>query len=177
MRKTNNFLITGHPGVGKTTVIQKTAERLSQYHPRGFFTQEIRESGVRKGFELIDLEEGRFTLAHVGFVGRHRVGKYGVDIDSFDDYLRKRDFGGEAGYLIIIDEIGKMECFSELFVRTIVRILDSDKTMIASISEKGGGIIQKIKARQDVHIVEISIRNRDSMGERIAEMIRDSQIE
>lgn len=126
---------------------------------------------------MIDLEEGRFTLAHVDFAGRHRVGRYGVDIDSFDNYLGSRNFAETAGRLIIIDEIGKMECFSELFVRMVTRILDSDKAMIATISEKGGGIIQMIKARQDVRLVEVGVRNRDSTAERIAQMIRDYQID
>jgi nucleoside-triphosphatase len=175
MCKTRNILITGHPGVGKTTVIRETARLLSKFHPRGFYTKEIRVSGVRRGFQLIDLEEGRFTLAHVDFAGGHRVGKYGVDIKSFEDYLRSQDFGQTAGQLVIIDEIGKMECFSELFVRTVVKVLDSDKAVIATISEKGGGIIQMIKARRDVHLIEVGVRNRDSMAERIAEMIRDYQ--
>jgi Cdc6-like AAA superfamily ATPase len=51
-----NLLITGLPGVGKTTLIRKLSEELKDLHPAGFYTQEIREEGVRKGFELISLD-------------------------------------------------------------------------------------------------------------------------
>jgi nucleoside-triphosphatase len=171
MIHTKNILITGRPGIGKTTLIQKLAGRLRDRRPRGFYTEEIRQAGVRKGFRLVDLEDGRLILAHVDFASRQRVGKYGVDVQSFDDYLRIRDFAGSAGRLVIIDEIGKMECFSELFVRMIVDILDSDKTIIATIAEKGGGVIQQVRNRDDVHLIKIDTGNRDSMVDLIVHML------
>ncbi len=51
-----NLLVTGLPGVGKTTLIKKLSEALKDFHPVGFYTEEIRERGERKGFELISLE-------------------------------------------------------------------------------------------------------------------------
>lgn len=54
-----NILITGMPGVGKTTLIKRLSEELKDYHPVGFYTAEIREEGVRKGFELIGLDGRR----------------------------------------------------------------------------------------------------------------------
>ena len=38
-----NILITGLPGVGKTTLIKKLAEVLNDLNPIGFYTAEIRE--------------------------------------------------------------------------------------------------------------------------------------
>jgi nucleoside-triphosphatase len=166
-----NILITGRPGVGKTTLIRKLAESLQNYDVRGFYTREIRVAGTRRGFELVDLSGDRFTLAHVDIGGRYRVGKYGVDIKAFDDYLRARDFGRGLGRLIIIDEIGKMECFSALFVQMITDILNSDRIVIATIAASGGGIIQQIKSRRDVRLIEIDPSNRDSAAARIARMI------
>jgi len=52
---TRHILLTGRPGVGKTTVIKQLADLLVADHPDGSFTQEIREDGIRKGFELITL--------------------------------------------------------------------------------------------------------------------------
>ncbi|MCL4246135.1 MAG: hypothetical protein KJ002_13565, partial [Candidatus Dadabacteria bacterium] len=36
-----NFLISGLPGIGKTTLVKKLAARLSPYNPQGFYTEEI----------------------------------------------------------------------------------------------------------------------------------------
>ncbi len=44
-----NLLITGLPGIGKTTLIKKLSEELKVLHPAGFYTEEIREEGQRKG--------------------------------------------------------------------------------------------------------------------------------
>ncbi len=45
-----NILITGPPRVGKTTLIKRLFEELTHHHPVGFYTEEIREGGIRKGF-------------------------------------------------------------------------------------------------------------------------------
>lgn len=58
-----HILLTGLPGVGKTTLIKQLADLLVAHHPHGFFTQEIREDGIRKGFALITLGN-RSTLAN-----------------------------------------------------------------------------------------------------------------
>jgi nucleoside-triphosphatase len=73
-----NFLVTGIPGVGKTTLIRNVCKRLASSHPEGFYTEEIRESGVREGFALVSLDGKRSVLSQVNVKSRHRVGKYGV---------------------------------------------------------------------------------------------------
>lgn len=45
-------LVTGKPGVGKTTLIQKIIERMRSVNIAGFCTAEIRSMGSRLGFEL-----------------------------------------------------------------------------------------------------------------------------
>ncbi len=46
------LLITGPPGVGKTTVIRSLAERLKDRRLGGFYTAELREGRERRGFRL-----------------------------------------------------------------------------------------------------------------------------
>ena len=74
----NNILITGLPGIGKTTLIKKLSEELRNFHPVGFYTAEIREEGIRNGFELISLDGRKGLLSHIDIKSPYRVGKYKI---------------------------------------------------------------------------------------------------
>jgi nucleoside-triphosphatase len=52
-----NILITGPPGIGKTTLIRNIAAGCAEYKPAGFYTAEIRRSGIRQGFELVSFSK------------------------------------------------------------------------------------------------------------------------
>jgi len=169
--KKKNILITGLPGVGKTTLMIKLSQELKNFHPAGFFTTEIREEGVRKGFELISLDGRKGLLSHIHIKSPHRVGKYKVDIRGFEDFLDSIPFLEPKTGLLMIDEIGKMECLSDRFKKVLKEILESDKLLIATIAWKGGGLIEEIKKRSDVKLFDISPGNRDSL---LSEILKES---
>jgi nucleoside-triphosphatase len=168
-----NILITGFPGTGKTTLLRKVAEELKPLHPAGFLTSEIREDNIRKGFELWSLNGRKGLLAHVDFTTSYRVGKYKVDVEGFEAFLQANLLLGTSADLIIIDEIGKMECFSELFKHLVTRVLDSEKVVLASIALKGGGFIERIKKRDDIRLVELIESRRETLIREIVEEIKD----
>jgi nucleoside-triphosphatase len=169
--KKKNILITGLPGVGKTTLIKKLSEELKHFHPVGFYTEEIREGGERKGFELISLEGKRGLLSHKEINSPYRVGQYGVDIKGFEDFLGTISFFNPSAHLIMIDEIGKMECYSEKFKKLLTEILDSEKWVMATLALKGSGLIAEIKGRKDIKLFEIKQSNRDSLFSEILKEI------
>jgi len=158
-----NILITGIPGVGKTTLIRNLITRLEGFHLAGFFTEEIREKGERKGFALAGLDGKRSLLSHVSFKSRFRVSKYGVDVAGFEKFLDVQGFLNRETDLVLIDEIGKMECFSEKFLSLVTTILDSKTPVVATVSRRGGGLISEAKARTDVILMEVTLENRKSM--------------
>lgn len=158
-----NILITGLPGVGKTTLIKQIAEELRLFNPVGFYTTEIREKGVRKGFELISLNGRKGILSHIDIKSPYRVGKYRVDVRGFEEFINDIPFLNYATSLIIIDEIGKMECMSEKFCRLIEELLNSNRVVIAIIALKSSGIIEGIKRRDDVKLFEITEKNRGEL--------------
>jgi nucleoside-triphosphatase len=158
-----NILVSGLPGVGKTTLVRKLVEELKQFRPVGFYTEEIREEGTRKGFKLNSLDGRKGLLSHTDIQSPRRVGKYKVDVKGFEAFLGSVPLLHPSTRLIVIDEIGKMECFSDQFKSLLKEILDSEKWVIATIALKGSGIIEAIKKRKDVKVFEITQRNRDSL--------------
>jgi nucleoside-triphosphatase len=168
-----NILITGLPGVGKTTVVIRLAEALRDFHPAGFYTSEIREASARQGFELVGFDGKRSLLSHVTVKSPYRVGRYGVDVKGFEDFLGALDFAGRESGLVIIDEIGKMECYSERFTRLVKDLLDSGKPMIATIAQKGSGFISGVKKRGDVDIFELTPGNRTTLAGELANYVKD----
>jgi nucleoside-triphosphatase len=168
-----NLLITGLPGVGKTTLVKKLSEALKSFHPAGFYTEEIRERGERKGFELISLEGEKALFSHKDIRSPYQVGQYKVDIKGFEEFLDSIAFFNPFSSLIIIDEIGKMECLSDQFKRLLKEILDSGKWVIATIALKGSGLIAEVKERKDVMLFEITRKNRDSL---FSEILKEVEI-
>jgi nucleoside-triphosphatase len=161
--KRKSILITGLPGVGKTTLIRKIFETLKNLHPAGFYTEEIREEDIRKGFELISLDGRRGLLAHTGIRSLCRVGKYKVDVKGFENFLDSIPFLNPNTHLMMIDEIGKMECLSDQFKKLLKELLDSEKRVIATIALKGSGLIEEIKKRHDIKLFELTKSNRDTL--------------
>jgi nucleoside-triphosphatase len=168
-----SVLVTGLPGIGKTTLIKKLSEALTYLHPVGFYTEEIKEGGERTGFELVSLEGKRGLLSHQRIESPYEVGQYRVDIKGFEDFLNSISFSSPFTRLIIIDEIGKMECFSDQFKRLLRKALDSEKWVIATIAFRGGGLIAEVKERQDIKLFEITRRNRDSL---FSEILKEVEI-
>ncbi|MFH1372242.1 MAG: NTPase [bacterium] len=170
--KTSNLLITGMPGVGKTTLIKKLVAELATLHPVGFYTREIRQGGVRRGFELVTLDGQRQVLAAVDIRSRYRVGKYRVDVAAFEEVIENIPYRDPSSHLAIIDEIGKMECMSQKFHFLVNRILESDKLLIATVAARGSGLIADVRQRRDIVLFEITRSNRDVLLPEILAIIR-----
>ncbi len=167
------LLLIGVPGVGKTTVIQGVARSLAAGTLRGFFTEEIREGGARRGFRLESFDGQVRVLAHVDQSSRFRVGKYRVDVAMLDDVTPALLQPDPATELYLIDEIGKMECLSSRFVTAVRQLLDAGLPLVATVAQRGGGFIAEVKKRPDVTVWEVTRGNRDALPGRVLEWARD----
>jgi nucleoside-triphosphatase len=159
------ILLTGFPGCGKTTLIKRVVQRLDHLCLAGFYTQELLgANGRRVGFEAIGLNGDRTGLAHVRSKSKIRVGRYGVELQGFEKLIRDELVGGANVDLFVVDEIGKMECFSKLFEDAVRQILDGDIAVLATIALKGSGFIEQVRQRDDVELITVAPNNRDELS-------------
>jgi len=166
-REHKNILFTGLPGCGKSTIIEKIVQRLDR--PRsGFFTREIRDRGRRVGFSITTLDGKRGILAHIDIRSPKRVGRYGVNLQDIDTIAVSSVIPANDQVVVVVDEIGKMECFSALFRQTLIRVLDSANTLVGSIALKGDAFIETIKKRPDTLLISVSDKNRDYLADEFA---------
>jgi len=149
--KRKNLLFTGAPGCGKSTLIEKIIKELDR-PASGFFTREIREGGRRVGFSITTLDDSPY-----------RVGRYGVCIEDIERIAVPSMDTEREGEIVVVDEIGKMECMSELFRDTLIAILDSDHPVIGSVALRGNPFIEGIKQRDDVLVVKVTEENREEL--------------
>lgn len=179
MKRAVNLLLTGRPGVGKTTVIQKVAERLGDRPIAGFVTEEVRDAaGRRTGFRAIPFDRdgvdgATATIADIGRAGPPRVGRYGVDVAAIDHLADEALAPDDGVDVYLIDEIGKMECLSDVFVQAVERLLDSATPVVATIGRKGPGLVASARRRPDVELWEVTESNRDRLPERIVAWLED----
>jgi nucleoside-triphosphatase len=166
-------LITGLPGAGKTTAIKMLAAALKDVAFAGFYTEEMRVSGNRTGFNAVTFGGREAVMAHVSFKSGPRVGKYRVDLPAFERIaVPEIDPKLVQHELFLIDEIGKMECASEYFVTCVREILAEGRDLVATIAAKGGGLIAEVKRDPRAVLHHLDASNRDRLPLDIAKILR-----
>jgi nucleoside-triphosphatase len=169
-----HILLTGAPGCGKTTLVRRIIEQLRDLRLAGFFTQEGRGGdGRRVGFEAISLNGRSTMLVSVRSASKMRVSKYGVELSDFEqlvDAELNRD--PHDVDVFVIDEIGKMECFSPLFVDLVGSRLAGDTPVLATVAMKGRGFISAEKERQGIELKTVNSANRDGLAAIVADRLR-----
>ncbi len=162
--------ITGKPGIGKTTACIKIYEALKdKIAIAGFITKEIRVGRERVGFEIIELNSDFNVKLAEKKDGYPKVGKYRVYVENID-MISKRIEDYMKAELIIIDEVGPMELKSREFVRSVEKLVNSDKDVILTIHYKlNHPLLNDIRSKFDV--VTLDYRNRDKIVREVIEGI------
>jgi nucleoside-triphosphatase len=165
-----NILVTGAPGTGKTTLMQRVLEGLPKRMPvRGFYTQEIRGRNGRTGFRLVGSNHDERVFAHVNIQSDVRVGRYGIDLHGFEAFLAGLDLLNPSAELVFVDEIGKMECHSRQFRRIVDELLNAPRAFVATVGQKAGELPRNVQKRDDALVMLLTPENRDRLP---AEVLR-----
>jgi len=158
-----NILVTGQPGIGKTTLIKRVLDEL-HVDAGGFYTSEILEGGRRVGFSIVGLHGDSGVLAHVDHASRIRVSRYGVNRDDLERVgVPAIDEAVAHSRLIVMDEIGRMELCSSSFQEAVVRALDSDTPVLGTLQDRQNVFLDSIRARPDVDVVRVNTGNRECL--------------
>ena len=164
------LLLTGPPQCGKTTVVRRVVERFPGW-AAGFYTREVRVSGRRVGFEIVTLEGETAWLSHVNFPGPHRVGKYGVDLEALHRVALPALEPAPGVELIVVDEVGKMECLSARFVAAMERLWSASVPLLITVAAKGGGFIARLKGKPGARLITVHPGNRNSLPNSILKIL------
>jgi nucleoside-triphosphatase THEP1 len=170
-----NALLQAPPRTGKSTLIAKLYSMLESkgYKIGGIQTPEIREKNRRIGFWVLDINKGKKEiLAHIDIRSNFKVSKYGVDINSFDELaVTAIDYAIKNCDIVVIDEIGKMELFSEKFQEVVIRGLNASKPVIGTIGMINHPFVLLLKSRTDVNILTLSTNNREITYSKICNLL------
>ncbi|MEM4970574.1 MAG: NTPase [Sulfolobales archaeon] len=178
----SKILITGSPGVGKTTLFTKILSSIAgdRYRVAGFVCPEVREGGRRAGFRIVDLSSGvsgwlAISFERLGGLCRGtRIGRYCVIEDDVSRVMENTERSLEGADLIAIDEIGPMELSVESCRRIIYKSIEMKKPglfvvhlrLVDEISERIG------RAGMDYTVYRVELNNRDSLYHEILPRIR-----
>ena len=169
------LVLTGAPGVGKTTVLIKVVEALKAEGRAwaAWLAEEVKTRGVRVGFQIIDLANVKSGwLAHVHGFGPS-VGKYHVKLVDLEGIgVKAIQTATEQSQVIAIDEIGPMELISKPFKQAVKQALDSGKPVLAVVYAKARDpLIAEIKQRADAEIFTVTVTNRDSLPQQLSKQM------
>jgi len=167
------LLLAGRPGVGKTTFVKTVAEVLGE-RASGFYTDEIRGPGGRKGFRLVTLDGQEAVMAHVNLRGKGRpqVGRYGVDVGAIERVgVAALCRAMQVGRIVVIDEIGKMELFCEPFREAVLQAVNRPCTVLATVMAKPNPWVDGLKAMPQVEMWEVTADRRDELVEKVVDWL------
>lgn len=116
-----------------------------------------------------------------GLIGP-QVGKYCVDVKSFEEIAlpvinKALNIERDKNTIVIVDEIGKMEMFSEMFRRGIKQLFDQSieckslRLLVTVPLKNSIPFVEELRKRNDVKEIEVKKSNRNELADDIVQML------
>jgi nucleoside-triphosphatase len=135
--------------------------------PGGFTTAEIKRDKSRIGFSIETVDGNKGVLAHVDY-GSPRVGKYGVDVNAFEDLALPGLEVNDEKTIVVIDELGKMELLSDAFRRSVESLFDHANDLVATVHAHKHPFTDGLKQARETEILGGTKANRQGLPRDIA---------
>jgi nucleoside-triphosphatase len=161
------IVLTGAPGVGKTTAIIRVSRALKERGVKvgGIVSRELRTNNRRIGFEFIDLSTNdRNVLASITGNGP-KVGKYFVNIAGCSFAAERLTNAAMNSDVIFCDEIGPMELKSREFVDSVKNLLSVDKKVIVVVHQKLQHLLTDEFKNKSSLLLNLDLQNREKVNE------------
>lgn len=171
------LLLTGPPGVGKTTLVKRVVVKVKdRFRCSGFITQEVRaETGARVGFDIVTLYGRVAPLARKGMKEGPRVGDYRVDLYSLER-TAVPSMEDPTAQVIVVDEIGLMELKSSRFKDALLDLLGDGRPLLGTIRLQKEPFCDMVKTQPGVEVIEVTYDNRDGLVEMLAIRLIDAVV-
>ena len=163
------IVLTGAPGVGKTTALIRVAQALNERGVKvgGIVSRELRtnNNNMRIGVEFINLgTNDRNVLASITGNGP-KVGKYFVNIAGCRFAAERLTNAVRNSDVIICDEIGPMEVKSREFIDSVKNLLDVDKKVIVVVHQKLQHLLADEFRNKSSLLIKLNLENREKVNE------------
>jgi nucleoside-triphosphatase len=161
------IVLTGAPGIGKTTAVMRAARALSDrgLNVGGIVSRELRSNNMRIGFEFIDLiTYDTNVLASITGNGP-KVGKYFVNLAGCRFAAKRLDAAAKNCDVIICDEIGPMELKSREFLDSVKKLLDVDKKTIVVVHQRLQHPLTEQFRKKSSLLISLDLANREKVNE------------
>jgi nucleoside-triphosphatase len=111
----------------------------------------------------------------VDIKGPPRVSRYGVNLRDLEQIgvAALRRAVAESDY-VVVDEIGKMELFSDEFRQTVTEAIRSDKAVVGTVMKSGNRWVDELKNLSGVTVLEVTPENREQMVPQVMELLQSS---
>lgn len=170
--------ITGLPGSGKTHTLKRVIEVLLKEEKDlvigGMIDEKITDGRHDVGIKVCNFQtKEEVVFAKPDIESKIVIGSLGVDLSLFEsvaiDAIKN---ACESCDIIIIDEVGRVEVESQAFVDAVKEALDVDKPMIITLHKKSRNpLLQDIRRRDDVRILEVTSINRNILPAKIVNIM------
>ncbi len=167
----HRIAVTGHPGIGKSTLVQKVASKV-EMRVGGILARDKHYKDRRIGFELLDLASGAVGMLADEAGDGPQLGKYRVHLDELDRIGAQAVENALGSDLIIVDEIGPMELSSHRFISAVEKAISSPKSMLVVLHEWSNHRLAR-KIRGSFKVIAVTRENRDSLVDEIAKALKE----
>lgn len=172
-----SILMTGRPGVGKSTLVEQVLQVLpASIRVAGMLSGELREDGRRQGFTVRAIGGASGILASPNLPGEPRFGsklpdgnrRLGLSLRHLEEDVCPKVAGSLPADLVALDEIGPMQVSSSTFRALVHQILDSEVPLLASIALEPHAWLDQLKHDNRLSLLELTPRNRDVVREMLS---------